>query len=348
MPDIDLDFQDDLRSKMMEYCAHKYGNDHVSQIITFGTLGARAAIRDVGRVMDIAISEVDRVAKLIPNIPGRPVTITEALQDVPEFQAAYKDPDKTFIKELIDTASKMEGAVRNAGTHAAGVIITDKPVIEYVPLHRPTSGSEDSPIKSVAQFEMSIVEKLGLLKVDFLGLATLTIMARACDLIKKRHGIELDLHNIPIDDPETFEFIGRGHTAGVFQLEGTGMTRYITQIKPRTLANVIAMVASKRPGPMEYIPSDINRMHAEEKVTYPHPSLVAIVKETSGNPIYQEQIISAAMSLAGYTASEGDELRKAISKKMADALLKHREKFIEGAHEPVSYTHLTLPTNREV
>jgi len=333
MPDIDLDFQDDLRSKMMEYCAHKYGNDHVSQIITFGTLGARAAIRDVGRVMDIAISEVDRVAKLIPNIPGRPVTITEALQDVPEFQAAYKDPDKTFIKELIDTASKMEGAVRNAGTHAAGVIITDKPVIEYVPLHRPTSGSEDSPIKSVAQFEMSIVEKLGLLKVDFLGLATLTIMARACDLIKKRHGIELDLHNIPIDDPETFEFIGRGHTAGVFQLEGTGMTRYITQMKPRTLANVIAMVALYRPGPLEFIPSYIKRMHGEEKVTYQHPSLEAIFKETYGIPIYQEQIISAAMSLAGYTASEGDELRKAISKKMADALLKHREKFIEGAHE---------------
>ncbi len=333
MPDIDLDFQDDLRSKMMEYCAQKYGNDHVSQIITFGTMGARGSLRDVGRVMDIAISEVDRVAKLIPNIPGKPVTILEALEDNAEFQAAYRDPEKLFIKELIDTASRMEGAVRNAGTHAAGVIITDKPVIEYAPLHRPTSGSEDSPIKSVAQFEMSIVEKLGLLKVDFLGLATLTIMARACALIKQRHGIDYNLNNIPVDDRETFEFIGRGHTAGVFQLEGNGMTRYITQMKPQSLANVIAMVALYRPGPLEFIPSYIKRMHGEEKVTYQHPALEAIFKETYGIPIYQEQIISAAMSLAGYTATEGDELRKAISKKMAEALMKHREKFIKGAHE---------------
>ena len=333
MPDIDLDFQDDLRSKMMEYCARKYGDDHVSQIITFGTLGARAALRDVGRVMDIAISEVDRVAKLIPNIPGKPVTIGEALGDLAEFQAAYQDPQKPYIKELIDTASKMEGCVRSAGTHAAGVIITDKPIIEYAPLHRPTSGSEDSPIKSVAQFEMSIVEKLGLLKVDFLGLVTLTIMARACDLIKKRHGVTLDLQNTPIDDPETYEFIGKGHTAGIFQLEGTGMTRYITQMKPRTLAHVIAMVALYRPGPLEFIPSYIKRMHGEEKVTYQHPALEALFKETYGIPIYQEQIIAAAMSLAGYTATEGDELRKAISKKMAEALMKHREKFIKGAQE---------------
>ena len=167
MPDIDLDFQDDLRSKVMEYCAQKYGDDKVAQIITFGTLGAKAAIRDVGRVMDIPLAEVDRVAKLIPGIPGKSVSIPEALEQVPELKKLYDETD--YLKDLIDTAAQMEGAIRNAGTHAAGVVITDEPVIEYVPLNRPTSGSEDSPIKTVTQFEMSIIESLGLLKVDFLG-----------------------------------------------------------------------------------------------------------------------------------------------------------------------------------
>jgi len=333
MPDIDLDFQDDRRTEVMEYCAHKYGDDKVAQIITFGTMGARAAIRDVGRVMDIAISEVDRVAKLIPNIPGKPVSIVEALEEVPELQAAYRDAEKPFVKELIDTASKMEGAIRSAGTHAAGVVITDRPVIEYVPLHRPTSGSEDSPIKTVTQFEMSILESLGLLKVDFLGLATLTIMSRACELIKQRHDIILNLYNIPTDDPETYDFIGRGHTAGVFQLEGAGMTRYIVQMKPKNLANVIAMVALFRPGPMEFIPTYIRRMHGEEQVTYRHPKMEPIFKETFGIPIYQEQIMLAAIEMAGYTASEADDLRKAISKKQADSIAKHHHKFVDGAKE---------------
>jgi DNA polymerase-3 subunit alpha len=329
MPDIDLDFQDDKRARIMEYCANKYGNDKVAQIITFGTLGARAAIRDVGRVMDIPISEVDRVAKLIPNIPGKPLSISEALQEVPELKTIYQETD--YLKTLIDTASQMEGVVRNAGTHAAGVVISDRPVLDYVPLHRPTSGAEDSPIKTVTQFEMSILDSLGLLKVDFLWLATLTIMARACELIRQRHGNDLDLHNIPTDDPLTYEFIGQGHTAGVFQLEGTGMTRYITQMKPQSLANVIAMVALYRPGPMEFIPQYIRRMHGEEKVTYRHPAMEPIFKETYGIPIYQEQIMFAAMELAGYTASEADELRKAISKKKADAIAQHRQRFVQGA-----------------
>ncbi|MCL4559348.1 MAG: DNA polymerase III subunit alpha [Chloroflexi bacterium] len=329
MPDIDLDFRDDLRPKIMEYCARTYGNDKVAQIITFGTLGARAALRDVGRVMDIPISEVDRVAKLVPNIPGKPVTIADALEEVPEFKAIYGEAP--YLKELIDTAAKMEGVVRNAGTHAAGVIITDRPIIDYLPLHRPTSGAEESPIKTVTQFEMSIVESLGLLKVDFLGLATLTIMSRACDLIRQRHGIELNLYNIPTDDAETYEFIGTGHTAGVFQLEGTGMTRYITQMKPKNLANVIAMVALYRPGPMDFIPTYIKRMHGEEAVTYKHPALENIFQETYGIPIYQEQIMFAAMEIAGYSAPEADDLRKAISKKKADQIAKHREKFIAGA-----------------
>lgn len=331
MPDIDLDFQDDKRSKMMEYCAQKYGNDKVAQIITFGTLGARAAIRDVGRVMDIPLNEVDRVSKLIPNIPGKPISISEALEQIPELNALYNEAP--YLKELIDTAAHMEGSVRNAGTHAAGVIITDKPIIEYIPLHRPTSGSEESPIKTVTQFEMSVIESLGLLKVDFLGLATLTIMQRACDLIEQRCGKHYNLENIPVDDPATFEFLGKGHTAGVFQLEGSGMTRYLVQMKPRTVENVIAMVALFRPGPIQFIPSYIQRMHGEEKVTYRHSMMEPIFTETYGIAIYQEQIMRAAVELGGYTLSEADELRKVIAKKQKDKVEKHRKKFIRGAQE---------------
>ena len=252
MPDIDLDFQDDQRANVMQYCANKYGSDKVAQIITFGTMGARAALRDVGRVMEIPLSEVDRVSKMINAAPNKSVSLMSALEDSPELKQVYNEVD--YIHELIDTAAQMEGTVRSAGTHAAGVIISDKPIVEYAPLHRPTSGSEESPIKSVMQYEMSHVDKLGLLKVDFLGLVTLTVMQRACKLIKERHGIEFDLNNIPTDDPETYEFIGKGHTAGMFQLEGSGMTRWIVQMKPQTLANVIAMVALFRPGPMDFIP----------------------------------------------------------------------------------------------
>ena len=329
MPDIDLDFQDDRRAEVMEYCARKFGEDKVAQIITFGTLGARAAIRDVGRVMDIPLSEVDRISKLIPNIPGKPVSIPEAIEQIPELKSIHEETQ--YLRELITTAAQMEGVVRHAGTHAAGVIITDKPIVEYAPLHRPTGNSEDTPIKVVAQFEMSVVDALGLLKVDFLGLATLTVMSRACDLIEKRHGVRYSLHNIPVDDPETFDFLGQGHTAGVFQLEGSGMTRYLVQMKPKTLAHIIAMVALFRPGPMDFIPSYIKRMHGEETATYRHPELEEIFKETYGIPIYQEQIMFAAMALANYTASEADDLRKAISKKKADDVQSHHQKFIGGA-----------------
>jgi DNA polymerase III subunit alpha len=336
MPDIDLDFQDDRRAEMMQYCAEKYGEDKVAQIITFGTLGARAAIRDVGRVMDIPIPEVDRVAKLIPAIPGKPVTIQEVLKESSELKALYQS--EGFYRDLIDTASKMEGTVRNAGTHAAGVIITDKPIIEYIPLHRPTSHSDENPINVITQYEMSVVDDLGLLKVDFLGLVTLTIMSRACELIKARHGKQYNLRSIPIDDPQVFEFISQGHTTGLFQLEGTGMTRYITEMKPRELAHVIAMIALYRPGPMQFIPQYINRMHAREKPTYRHAALEPIFKDTFGIPIYQEQIMQAAMQLAGYEASAADSLRKAIAKKQEGQLRRHRKTFIEGAqlHSQVS------------
>jgi DNA polymerase III subunit alpha len=292
-------------------------------------MGARGALRDVGRVMDIPLSEVDRVAKMIPNVGAGALTIAEAMESVPEFKEAYESSPN--LKGLIETARDMEGAVRNAGTHAAGVIIADQPIVNLVPLHRPTSGSDDSPVKVVTHFDMGVLDAQRLLKVDFLGLATLTIMARASDLIYHRHNIRLNLQNIPTDDAETFDFISKGRTAGIFQLEGNGMTRYITQMQPKNLDNVIAMVALYRPGPMDFIPTYIKRMHGEEEVTYRHPMLEQNFSETYGIPIYQEQLMMAAMNLGGYTASEADELRKAISKKNAEALEKHRQKFIEGS-----------------
>jgi DNA polymerase-3 subunit alpha len=328
MPDIDLDFQDDQRAKVMEYCSMKYGADRVAQIITFGTMGARAALKDVGRVMDIPLDEVQRVSNMVTPQGNKTISLMDALNASPELRQLYND--LPHIHELVDTASQMEGTVRSAGTHAAGVIIADKPIVEYAPLHRPTNGAEDSPIKSVVQYEMSHVDKLGLLKVDFLGLATLTIMQRACKLIQERHGVEFNLNNIPTDDKATYEFIGKGRTAGIFQLESNGMTKWIVQMKPRSLANVIAMVALFRPGPMDYIPTYIRRMHGEEIVEYRHPALETIMKETFGVAVYQEQVMFAAIQMAGYTASEADNLRKAISKKNAEAIAKHARMFIDG------------------
>jgi len=221
--------------------------------------------------------------------------------------------------------------VRSAGTHAAGVVISDRPLTEYLPLHRPTSNSEETPIKTVTQFEMGILYKLGMMKVDFLGLITLTFMAKACDLIRQRHGIEFNLHNIPLDDPAAFALMGAGSTAGLFQVEGSGMTRYLVQMKPQTVEHVIAMVALYRPGPMAFIPDYIARMHGEAEVVYRHPALEPIYGSTYGIPVYQEQLMRAAVELAGYSPSESDELRSAISKKKAKEIEKHRVKFIEGA-----------------
>src|SRR5574339_394555 len=328
MPDIDLDFRDDRRAEMLDYCVHKYGSDKVAQIITFGTMGTKAALRDVARVNDIPLPEVDRVAKLVPFVSGRQTTMQDALA-VPEFKDIYKS--QPHLRDLIDTASRMEGTVRNAGTHAAGVVISDKPIVEYLPLHRPTSNSEETPIKTVTQFEMGILDSLGMLKVDFLGLITLSVMAKACDMIEKRHGVKFDLNNIPLDDPKAFELMGSGRTAGVFQVEGGGMTRWLVQMKPKTLDNIIAMVALYRPGPMAFIPDYIARMHGEAEVEYRHPKMEPIFSDTYGIPVYQEQLMRAAVELAGYTPSESDELRKAISKKKKEDIDKHRAKFVAGA-----------------
>jgi len=331
MPDVDLDFEDEKRGDIMQYCANRYGSDHVAQIITFNTLGARAAIRDVGRVMDIPLNEVDQIAKMVPNVPGRPVSIRDLLEKSQEFREVYES--QNYLREMIDAAADIEGVVRNAGTHAAGVVITDSPIDQMAPLHRPTNNQEDVPIKTVTQFEMSIIDHLKMLKVDFLGLATLTVMHKACNMIALRHGISYNLDNIPLDDPETYEFLSKGFTAGIFQMEGTGMTRFLMQMHPTRLEHIIAMVALYRPGPMDIIPAYINRMHGLEPVTYLHPLLEPILEETYGFAIYQEQVMQAAMQLGGYTPARADELRKVISKKITHELDKHRHDFIAGAQE---------------
>jgi DNA polymerase-3 subunit alpha len=328
MPDIDLDFPDDRRHELIEYTVQKYGQEQVAQIITFGTMGARAAVRDVGRAMDVPLPEVDRIAKMIPAIPGKPISIQEAVEQVSDLNEAAKDE---YVRELLDNAASLEGVARHASTHAAGVIISDKPLVEYCPLHRPTKGNGDSGIGIVTQWPMEILDSIGLLKVDFLGLSTLSVMRRACDLIKERHGVELDLDSIPLEDPKAFELLASGDVMGIFQVEGTGFRRVLTEMKPSKYEHIVAVLALYRPGPMEYIPNYIRRMHGEEKVTYRHPKLEPILDETYGIIVFQEQIMRMATDLAGYSPSEADLMRKAVAKKKKDDLLKHRKLFVEGS-----------------
>jgi DNA polymerase-3 subunit alpha len=338
MPDIDLDFPDDRRGEMIEYTLRKYGHENVAQIITFGTLGARAAVRDVGRVMDIPLPEVDRIAKMIPSIPGKPVSISEALQQVTELQELYAATP--YVRNLLDVASQLEGVARHVSTHAAGVVITDAPLVEYCPLNRPTrvegarSTEETTPVlNAVTQWPMEDLEAIGLLKVDFLGLSTLSVMRRACDLIQERHGVALDLDSIPLDDPKTFQLLGSGNVGGVFQVEGSGFRRVLQEMRPTRYEHIVAVLALYRPGPMEHIADYIRRMHGQETVEYRHPSLAAILDETYGICVFQEQIIRIATDLAGYTAGEADLLRRAVAKKKKTDLLRHRQKFVRGSVE---------------
>ncbi len=284
----------------------------------------------MGRVLEIPLTEVDRIAKLIPSQQGKPVTLAEALQEVPALREAYDQAD--YVRNLIDTAVKLEGVVRNAGTHAAGVVIADRPLVEYVPLHRATHESlEQTETGAVTQYEMQVLENLGLLKVDLLGLSTLTVMQRTCDLVRRRHGKELDLDSIPTDDAAIFDLLGRGEVAGVFQVEGSGMRRYLMEMRPTRLDHVIAMIALFRPGPIEFIPEYIQRMRGAKPVAYRHPALESILCETYGILIYQEQLMRAVIELAGFSPAEADNLRKAVSKKNAEAIQKHRVHFIAGA-----------------
>jgi len=328
MPDIDLDYPDDQRARMIRYTTEKYGHDQVAQIITFGTMGAKAAIRDVGRALDYPLPEVDRYARLVPG--GPKVKLEQALEDSPELREAYQAED--HVRRLIDTARGVEGNVRHASTHAAGVIVSDRELVAYTPLNRPTSG-DDGEIGVVTQYTMEELEELGLLKVDFLGLSTLTVMRRACELIHEQHGVQLDLRTIPTDDPDIYSLLSRGDVVGIFQVEGQGMRRVLMKMRPTQFDHVIATISLFRPGPMEHIDDYIDRMHGIKPVEYRHPTLEPILRETYGIIVYQEQIIRVLTDIAGYTAGDADLVRRAVGKKKKAKLLKHRESFVEGAME---------------
>lgn len=321
MPDIDLDFADTRRDEVLHYVEEKYGKDHVAQIITFGTMAARAAVRDVGRVLGLSYGYCDRIAKLIPMF----TTLGEALSTNPELKNIYdSDPD---ARALLDSAKKLEGSVRHTSTHACGVVITKEPLTHYLPIQ--FAAPDDPTI--ITQYSLHPVEDLGLLKMDFLGLKNLTIIENAIYIIKKTAGVAIDIHSIPLDDKKTFRLFQRGDTTGVFQLESSGMKRYLRELKPTELEDIIAMVSLYRPGPMELIPDYIAGKHGKKTITYLHPKLEPILKKTYGIAVYQEQVMEIARQIAGFTLGEADVLRKAIGKKIKELLLEQREKFINGA-----------------
>jgi DNA polymerase-3 subunit alpha len=324
MPDIDVDFQDDRRDEVIAYVAHKYGQDHVAQIITFGTMLARAAIRDVGRVLGHSYGEVDRIAKAVPNQLG--IRLDEALASAPQLKEQYDaDPG---VQKVIDFARQLEGVARNASTHAAGVVISREPLTELMPLQKATNSDA-----LMTQYEMHAIEALGLLKFDFLGLSNLTILKNAVDLIRSHRGIDIDLDNIPLEDAKTFELLSTGETTGIFQLESAGMRRYVRELRPTSVHDLAAMVALYRPGPMDNIPAYIRRKHGQEAVTYLHPLLEPYLEKTYGIFVYQEDIMAAAMALGGFSGPEADTLGYAIRKKKSSVLRAQKEKFVERAAE---------------
>ena len=324
MPDIDLDFQDDRRDEVIRYVAERYGADHVAQIITFGTLGARAALRDVGRALGMPYGQVDSVARLVPVFGS---TLSTTLEEAPEFEKMYRTD--TEIKKLVDTAIRLEGIARHASTHAAGVVIANEPLSDHVALQRPTGSSEDGI--PTTQLAMEEVAKIGLLKLDFLGLANLTTLGKAREIIAQTSGVEIDLNRIPLDDPKTFEILAAGETTGVFQLEGAGMRRYIKELKPTNFSDIASMVALYRPGPKQHIPAFIQSKHKQIPVEFPHPALVKILEETYGVIVYQDQVLHITQTFAGYTLGEADIVRKAMGKKIPEIMQKEKERFIAGA-----------------
>ncbi len=324
MPDFDIDFCQDRREEVIRYVQEKYGYHQVAQIITFGKLQARAVLRDVGRVLQMPYGQVDRITKLVPNNPANPVTLEQALETEPLLRE-QRDRDET-VKHLIDLAMKLEGLYRHASTHAAGVVIGDRPLDELVPLYR--DPRSDMP---VTQFNMKWVEQAGLVKFDFLGLKTLTVLATAVKHIRKTKGIDVDLSAIPLDDKATFELLARGETVGVFQLESTGMRDVLRNLKPDTFEDIIAVVALYRPGPMDNIPAYIRRKHGQEEPDYLHPRLEWILKETFGIMIYQEQVMQIAQELSGYSLGGADLLRRAMGKKIKEEMDAQRKLFVDGA-----------------
>lgn len=325
MPDIDLDFTDVRRDEVFAYIRQKYGEDRVAQIITFGTMAARAAVRDAGRALGLSYGFCDQLAKLIPALPHQ--KLDDAIKKVPELNELYKNnPD---AKKVIDAAFKLEGVARHASVHAAGVVVSKEPLTDYVPLQRAPQNENIV----ITQFDMYSIEDLGLLKIDLLGLKNLTIIEEAIRLIKEIQGEEIKISQIPLDDKKTFKLLQETDTTGIFQLESSGMRRYLRELKPTELEDIIAMVALYRPGPIELIPSFINRKHGREKVKYLHPKLEPILEKTYGIGIYQEQMMRIARDLAGFSLAEADTLRKAIGKKIKVLLGAQKEKLLRGMME---------------
>ena len=330
MPDIDMDFADIRRGEVLKYVEEKYGQDHVSQIITFGTMAARAAVRDVGRVLDQPYEYCDKISKSIPMF----TKLDEALKIVPELKEMYNS--EPAAKKIIDYARRLEGVARHSSTHACGVLITKDPLTAYTPIQY--ASSADRSI--ISQYSLHPVEDLGLLKMDFLGLKNLTIIESALKIIKNTRGLDLNIDDIPLDDEPTYKLFQDGETTGVFQFESSGMKRYLRELKPTVFEDIIAMVALYRPGPMEWIPDYISGKHKRKKVVYLHPKLAPILEKTYGVAIYQEQVMQIARDLAGFSMGQADVLRKAMGKKIASLLAEQKEKFIEGCVKNNVYKEL--------
>ncbi len=322
-PDIDIDFADDRRQEIIEYVREKYGNDSVAQIITYGTMGAKAAVRDVGRAMGLGFGDTDRLAKMIPN--ELKMSLKKALEQSPDFKDAYENEPQA--RELIDNAMILENMTRNTSIHAAGVVICDKPLIEILPLKMDDSGT------LVTQYAGGPVEALGLLKMDFLGLKTLTVIRNACDMIKQTKGIELDMDMLPLTDEKAYELLNNANTLGVFQLESGGMRDLCRKFQIQSVEHITALVALYRPGPMDLIPDFIRRRHGEVEIKYEHPLLEQISEETYGILIYQEQVMQATQLLAGYSLGKADLLRRAMGKKKVEEMAKQRKLFVAGCKE---------------
>lgn len=323
MPDFDIDFCQDRREEVIRYVQQKYGREQVAQIITFGSLQARAALRDVGRVLEMPYGQVDKICKLVPNNPANPTPLSKAIEEEPRLQEeAEKEP---VVARLLDIAQKIEGLYRHASTHAAGIVIGDRPLSKLVPMYR--DPRSDMP---VTQFNMKWVEQAGLVKFDFLGLKTLTVLKTAVDFVAKR-GIQVDLATIPLDDKKTYEMLSRGETIGVFQVESVGMRKALLGMRPDCIEDIIALVALYRPGPMENIPVYNARKHGEEEIESIHPKIDYLLKETQGVIVYQEQVMQIAQVLSGYSLGEADLLRRAMGKKIKEEMDKQRARFVDGA-----------------
>lgn len=326
MPDIDTDFDDVRRKDVIEYVTKKYGAEHVAGIITFGTMAARAAVRDVGRVLGLSYNEVDQIAKAVPPpVQGRHIPLEKSVKDAPDLKRMYDNDPK--VKRVLDLAIQVEGTTRHASQHACGIVISPKPLREYAPLQKAQGGD----VEQVIQYSLHSAEAIGLLKMDFLGLSNLSVIRDALEIIKAVYGDEIDIDEIPLDDKLTFELLGRGETTGVFQLESEGMKKHIRSLKPTVIEDIIAMVALYRPGPMQFIESFVKRKHGKEKVSFMHPLTESALRETYGIPVYQEQVMQVSKDMAGFTPGEADTLRKAMGKKIAKLMAELRVKFVEGS-----------------